>query len=361
MLTIIFTDNKDIMKNTNLQICNTTIHPGESLTLALPLPELFSCAPFYMPIKVVHGKQAGPCILVLAAMHGNELNGTEIINQLLNIKSINRLKGTLIAIPVLNVYGLINRTRHLPSGIDLNHCFPGSEHGTHASRVAHLFISEIFDKADYCVDLQTGFVNYSNLPQVYINYANEKAKNLAITFNAPVISELEHSEGSLAAYAHEKEVPYLLYEAGEAMRFDEQAIKVGLKGIVSLMRKLDMLPHKVEHKAHNSYFASKNIWVRASSSGISYSSFSLGQYVKKGETLCVIHDPFGATDPVSVSAPENAVIVAQNNLPLVHEGEALYQLATFPEKMQETATKLEEWHEKNTQSTQTESDTTATS
>ena len=339
------------MKNSNLQICDTTIHPGETLSLALPLPELFSCAPFYMPIKVIHGKQSGPCLLILAAMHGNEINGTEIINRLMKSKLVNRLKGTLIMIPVLNVYGLINRSRYLPGGINLNRCFPGAEHGTHAARIAHLFTSEIFDKADYCIDLQTGFINYSNLPQIYVNYADENAKKLAASFNAPVISELEQTQGSLGKYAAQKGIPYLLYEAGEAMRFDEQSIKVGKKGVINVMRSIDMLAARPEHKAEpfQSHFASNNVWVRASSSGMSHSTHMLGQYVKKGESLCVIDDPFGASDPVTIYSPENAVIVGQNNLPLVHEGEGLCQLAVFPKSMEEAATNLEEWQEESTE------------
>jgi predicted deacylase len=337
------------MKNTNLKICDTTIHPGESLTLALPMPELFSCAPMYMPIKVAHGKQAGPCLLIIAAMHGNEINGTEIINKLMVNKSLNRLKGTIIAIPVLNVFGLINRSRFLPGGTNLNRSFPGSETGTHASRIAHLFISEIFSMADYCIDLQTGFINHSNLPQIYIDYKNQDAKRLAESFNAPVISDLEQAEGSLASYAVEQNIPYLLYEAGEAMRFDEQSIKVGIKGLLNIMRTIEMLPSKVENKKFKSAFATNNIWVRASSSGISHSTHALGQYVKKGETLCSISDPFGASDQIMVSSPENGVIVGQNNLPLVHEGEGLFQLAVFSREMEKTATRLEEWQEDSTE------------
>jgi predicted deacylase len=339
------------MKNSNLQICDTQIHPGESLTLALPMPELFSCAPMYMPIKVAHGKQAGPCLLIIAAMHGNEVNGTEIINKLMASKALNRLKGTIIAIPVLNVFGLINRSRFLPGGINLNRSFPGSENGSHASRIAHLFISEIFDKADYCIDLQTGFINYSNLPQVYVDYKNDKARSLAQSFNAPVISDLAHTEGSLGLYAVKKNIPYLLYEAGEAMRFDEQAIKVGTKGILNVMKEIELLPSKVDNKIKKfkSAFATNNIWVRASSSGLSHATHTLGQYVKKGEALCVLSDPFGASEDVTVNSPEDAVIVGQNNLPLVHEGEGLYQLALFSREMQATATRLEEWQENSTE------------
>jgi len=339
------------MKNSTLQICNETIHPGESLTLALPLPELFSCAPLYMPIKVIHGKRPGPCLLVTGAMHGNELNGTEIINRLLGNKHLKRLQGTLIAVPVLNVYGLINRSRHLPGGTELDRCFPGSEHGSHAARLAHLFTSEIFSKADVCIDLQTGYMNYTNLPQIYIDNSCEQSKSLAKAFNVPVISPAQHDEGMLSTHAQSQQKPYLTYEAGEAMRFDEYAITVGVRGITNVMRELQMLPDRGSKKegVMRSSFAEKNIWVRASTSGLSHTKHTLGQHVKRGEVLCTINDPFGAADSVTVVCPEEAIIVGKNNLPLTHEGESLFQLATFP-KMQHTATHLEEWHEKQEQS-----------
>lgn len=334
-------------KNTPLKICSETIHAGETLSLALPLPAIYSCAPLFMPIKVVHGKQAGPCLLITAAMHGNELNGTEIINRIFNSKLLKRLSGTLILVPVLNVYGLINRSRYLPGGVDLNTCFPGSSAGTHAARMANIFIEEIFKHADYCIDLQTGHINYSNLPQVYVNEEDDKAKDLAESFNAPVISNIPIEEGMLSTYARRQSIPFLMYEAGEAMRFDEHAIKVGHKGILNIMKKLAMLP-STQSRAEllKSFNAQKNIWVRASISGISHTSCQLGQHIKMGEAICTINDPFGAADPVTIKSPDEGVIVGKNNLPLVHEGEGLFQLAVF-KKMSHAATHLEEWKEKS--------------
>lgn len=336
------------MKKSVFKLCNEIIHPGEKLTLALPLPELFSCAPLYMPIKVAHGKQTGPCLLITAAMHGNELNGTEIINRLFESNFLKNLHGTVVAIPVLNVYGLINRSRDLPGGVNLDRCFPGSQHGTHASRMAYSFTKEIFSKADICIDLQTGYMNYTNLPQIYLNQHDENAKELAGAFNAPVISYMPTEKGMLRTMAFKHNKPFLLYEAGEAMRFDEHAIKFGLKGIFNVMRKLKMLDTKKEEaKPSSSHFlAEKNIWIYASTSGISYTKHKLGQHVKKGETLCVIKDPFGATDELAIKSPEEAIIVGKNNLPLVYEGEALFQLAVFP-KMKHVADHLGEWKNKN--------------
>ena len=334
------------MKNSNIKICNEVIHPGERLSFALPLPELFSCAPLYMPIKVIHGKSAGPCLLIIAAMHGNELNGTEIINRLLEVSSLSKLKGTLIVVPVLNVYGLINRSRDMPGGIHLNSCFPGSKSGNHAARTAHLFTNEIFNHADYCIDLQTGTMNHSNLPHIYVSFNDEKATKLAETFQAPVISHTACEKGMLRTLAFKKEKPYFIYEAGEAMRFDDHAIKVGVRGIMNVMRKLEMLPSRTQKKESQlkTFTSNKNMWVRASTSGISHSKNKLGQYVKKGEVLCVIKDPFGAAEDVKILCPEEAIIVGKNNLPLVHEGESLFQLAVFP-KMKNAADHLEDWKE----------------
>ena len=305
------------MKSSAIQICNETIHPGESLSLALPLPEIFSCAPLYMPIKVIHGKKAGPCFLITAAMYGDELNGTEIINRLLNLACMKKLNGTLIAIPALNVYGLINRSKYLPGGVDLDQCFPGSKVGTHAARMADIFTQEIFSKADVCLDLQTGSINYSNLPQIYTLFNDDKSKSLAEVFNAPVISDSICEEGMLCTMAAEQKKPFLRYEAGEAMRFDEHSIKTGIKGITNMMRKMSMLPEKSVRKKSplKSFFAEKNIWVRASTSGIGYSKYKLGQHIKAGEAICVIKDPFGAADDVTILSPEEGIIVGKNNLP----------------------------------------------
>lgn len=341
------------MKNNNLHICNETIHPGESLSLALPLPKLFSCAPLYMPIKVIHGKKSGPCLLITAAMQGDEFNGTEIINRLVASNKMARLAGTIIAAPVMNVYGLINRTCHLPSGVALNTCFPGSKSGTHAGRMAHLFSEQIFKKSDICVDLQTGFINYSNLPQVYISADSEHEELLAKSFGAPVISYLHPGKGTLRSLAHDHKKPFLSYVAGEAMRFDEHAIKVGVNGLVNVLRSLDMLPpikknNTTKSKKLESFFTEKNIWVRASTSGISHTNHKVGQHVKQGELLSVIKDPFGATENEKITSPEEAIIVGKNNLPLIHEGEGLFQLAVFS-TMKHAANHLEGWKDKSTE------------
>jgi len=335
-----------VSKNSKLTISNETIYPGETVSLALPLPELFSCAPMYMPIKVVHGKEEGPILLVTAAMHGNELNGAEIINRLLKSPQLKKLKGTLIAVPIMNVYGFVNKTRTMPGGTPLANHFPGNPNGSHAARLAHTFCEQIFSLADYCVDLQTGWLNYSNLPQIFVTDGDQVELDLARAFAAPVISEIGPATNSLRAYSQKQKVPYLVYEAGEAMRFDEPSIRIGLKGIIRLMRHIAMLP-KTSSKSSSvnpqkSFIMKDTRWVSSPTSGISHSAIKLGQQVKKGQELSVIKDPFGSGSNIPVKAPFDGVVVSINNLPLVYEGVPLFQLASF-EKLSMAATHIEDW------------------
>jgi len=332
------------MKNSKVTICDEVIHPGETISLALPLPELFSCAPMYMPIKVTHGKNKGPVLLVVAAIHGNELNGTEIIHQLLKRPELEDLCGTLIAIPIINVYGFINRSRTLPGGSSLNQSFPGSPNGSHAARLADLISTRILPLADYCIDLQTGFLNHSNLPQVFVGVENQVEMDLAETFGAPVIARLEPEPGSLRETANAQDVPFLVYEAGEAMRFDEHAIEVGVQGILNIMQKLEMLDKALPEPVNptSSFLVKTSSWVRSPTSGISHSQIRLGAEVKKGQSLSMIKDPFGAGHDVPVTAPADGIIVGKNNLPLVHEGATLFQIASFSE-MAKAVSHFENW------------------
>ena len=333
-----------------LKICNETIHHGEKLSLALPLPEIFSCAPLYMPIKVYHSKKPGPCLLLTAAMYGNEINGTEIIHRLFESNAFKKISGTIIGVPALNVFGLINRSRFLPGGINLDRCFPGSKTGTHAARMANLFIEEIFAKADVCIDLQSGDNSFINLPQLYVNFKDEQAKSLAQAFNAPVISNAVCEKGMLKTVAFKKKKPFMVYQAGEAMRFDENAIKFAIKGITNVMRKLDMLPDNQtkSNKPTISQFSDSNTMMYAPSSGIVRSKLKLGQRVAQNELLCVIEDPFGVAESIKITAPGDAIVVGKNSLPLIHEGESLFQLAYF-NKIEKAMDNLAQWKKNNTQ------------
>lgn len=319
------------MKNSNLSICDVTIHPGEIANLALPLPEFYSCTSFYMPMNVVHGKEAGPCLLIFSAVKGDELNGLAIINRLLESEELRHIKGTLIAIPVLNVFGLLAppRTLSQESGLDL--CFPGLENGSYDERLAYVFTQEVLCKADYCIELQTGSLNHDILPQIYCNFDNKEGKRLAQQFGAPVITNVSTDNNSLRKTSEQLNIPLLVYQAGEAMRFDESAIALGLSGIRQTMQSLGMLDSEKDSDsaAFTPIFSQDEDWVRAHRSGILLSDVELGQMIKRGQKIARISDPFSADKAETVKSPQNGVVVGINRHPLIHEGQTIFKVASF--------------------------------
>ncbi|MDH3452714.1 MAG: succinylglutamate desuccinylase/aspartoacylase family protein, partial [Gammaproteobacteria bacterium] len=204
-----------------LKIVSTSVKRGDRMTLEIPLPQLYTHTPMTMPAHVVRGKRDGPRLFVSAAVHGDELNGVEIIRRLLNLRTLRRLRGTLIAIPMVNVYGVIHHSRYLPDRRDLNRSFPGSERGSLASRVADLFMTEIVANCTHGIDLHTGAVHRANLPQIRGNLEDPETERLAKLFGVPVLINSRVRDGSLRQSAADCGVPMLLYEAGEALRFDE--------------------------------------------------------------------------------------------------------------------------------------------
>lgn len=334
------------MKNSNLTICDATIHPGEVANLALPLPELYSCTSFYMPIKVVHGKYTGPCLLIFSALKGDELNGLEIINRLLAPEKLKNLCGTLITIPVLNVLSLVNHLKTASYEVNLERCFPGNEHGTYGERIAHLFSKEILAKADYCIELQSGSLNHDILPQVYSDLNNAKCKKLAQSFAAPVITNMPAKTNSLRQTAERLNIPLLIYQAGEALRFNESAIALGLNGIYKVMEALNMLPEPVEKASEEfrSIFSEDQDWIYSHKSGVLTSNIELGQLIHKKQIIGLINDPFGAGSPEPIKAPMDGIVVGINRHPLIYEGQSIFKIASFLDNSR-AETALEIWGE----------------
>ena len=318
------------MKNNNLTICDAVIYPGETANLALPLPEFYSCTSFCMPIKVFHGKEAGPCLLILSAIKGDELNGLEIINRLFESERLSGISGTLIAVPVLNIFGLIEPTRAPHHEASLDQCFPGKSSGSYGERLAHVFTQEILSKATNCIELQTGSLNHDILPQVYADLSHEESKRLARGFEAPVITNVR-TNNSFRETTENLHIPLLVYQAGEAMRFSEPAINLGLSGIFKVMEALEMLPkdEKIEQEAFRPIFSQDQDWIRAHRSGMLRSNISLGQMIKKGQNIGRINDPFSADTGENVTAPQDGVVVGINRHPLIHEGQTIFKIASF--------------------------------
>ena len=311
-----------------LVIGDTKIRTGERVNVDLPVADLYTSTSLSMPVKVVRGRQPGPVLFVSAAIHGDELNGVEIIRRLLKRKILRSIHGTLIAVPVVNIHGFLDQSRYLPDRRDLNRSFPGSSKGSIAARLAHLFLREIVAKADVGIDLHTGAVHRSNLPQIRANLDDSGTLDIAEAFGAPVVINSNTRDGSLRACAAKRGLPILIYEAGEALRFDETCIRTGLRGILNVMRSIRMLPAAKARSPIGPVVAQSTRWVRAGASGIVTGKVKLGSTIKKGQLLAMISDPLG-DEETRVVAPSNGIVIGRTNLPLAHEGDALFNLGTF--------------------------------
>jgi predicted deacylase len=311
-----------------LVIQRRTVVPGSRVTLELPLAQLYTHTPLTLPVHVVRGRKDGPRLFVSAAIHGDELNGVEVIRRLLRHSSLKRLRGTVLAIPIVNVYGVIQHSRYLPDRRDLNRAFPGLEGGSLAARLAHLFMTEIVEKCTHGIDLHTGALHRSNLPQIRANMDDRTTARLARAFGVPVVTNADVRDGSLREAAAEHGVHMLVYEAGEALRFDEVSIRAGVRGIINVMRELGMLSRMRRPRAEEPFVACTSAWVRAPVSGILRAIVRLGARIKRNDVMGYIADPFGEAE-VEVKAPAGGIVIGRTNIPLVHEGEALFHVARF--------------------------------
>ena len=332
------------MKNSKLEICDAIIQPGEVANLALPLPEQYSCSPLYMPIKVIHGKEKGPCVLVFSTMKGSELNGIEIVNRVMDEFDVSAVKGTIIAIPVVNVYGLTHFPAMLPNGGTLVDCFPGAEEGTFGERMAYTFTQEILTRADYCIELQTGSLNHDILPQVYCNFDDSQSRKLAKAFQPPVITKVNIQSNKFRQVTENLGIPLIVYQAGEALRFGENAILLGVSGVLNVSRELDILEKSVITETTPT-FSQDEEWIVAHKSGILQTVHSLGQAITKNEEIGEITDPFGLEAHVKVKSPQDGIIVGINTTPLIHEGLPIFKIASFVD-YDRAETNIGEWHKK---------------
>jgi predicted deacylase len=315
---------------TTIEIAGVKIKPGSRQSIDIPLPSFYTHSSVNMPVHVVRGRKPGPVLLVSAAVHGDEINGVEIIRRLLSHKFISRIRGTLIAIPVVNVYGFVSKSRYLPDRRDLNRSFPGSENGSMAARLANVVMTQILPHCTHIIDLHTGAVNRENLPQIRAKLRGDpELEALARAFGVPVILNANLVEGSFRAAAYEMGIGVLLYEAGEALRFDEIAIRAGVRGVLQVMSALDMrIKSKKQRTGMESMIANTNRWVRAGQSGILRSLVATGARVEEGDLLAYINNPLGENSEELIS-PVSGIVIGKTNLPLVFAGEAIFNIASY--------------------------------
>jgi len=265
----------------------------------------------------------------------------------LKLPALKRLSGIIIAVPIVNVHGLINHSRYLPDRRDLNRSFPDTEKGSIAARLAHLFMKEMVSQSTHGIDMHTGAIHRDNLPQIRANLDDEETERLAQEFDVPVIISANLRDGSLREAAAEYGIPMLLYEAGETLRFDEVSIRAGVQGIINVMRTLEMLsPTRRKSKKNiESVVARSSSWIRAPESGIMRMMVPLGSRVKKDTLLGVVSDPFGEVEE-NITSTINGIVIGRTNLPLVNEGDALFHIARF-EDVAEATNKVDEFQEEH--------------
>lgn len=307
-------------------IGNVRVRAGSTKAVELPITRLVTGGDVSLPVQVVHGREPGPVVWVNAAIHGDEVVGVEIIRQVLAALSPRTLRGTLVAVPVVNVLGFMAGSRYLPDRRDLNRSFPGSPRGSLASRIAHLFMTEVVAKCEVGLDLHTGADRRPNLPQVRADLDDPRTRELAEAFGAPVMLDASIRDGSLRQAARETGAAVLLYEGGEASRFDEEPIVAGVSGVLRVLAALDMVDRTVEAPAPTSLVARRSGWVRARSTGILHLEVELGARVEEGRRIGGLSDTFGRRVRL-VHADRSGIVVGLTHAPIVNAGDAIVHIA----------------------------------
>lgn len=326
-----------------LTIGGVDIQPGGEYQIDIPVAKLYTDTELSIPVHVQRGRRKGPTVFVSAAIHGDELNGIEIIRRLIEMK-LTVIRGTLILVPMVNVYGVLNQSRYLPDRRDLNRSFPGSVKGSLAARLANNFMQSIVQHCDYGIDLHTGAIHRSNLPQIRADLSDETTLELAEQFGVPVLLNSVLRDGSLREAATSHGTKILLYEAGEALRFDELSIQAGVQGVRNVLMSLGLIKKRRAKRSIAPFVANKSEWIRAAGSGIVHEFVKLGEQVEKGQVLVEINSPLGELISQVVST-RSGIIIGKQNIPLVQEGDAMYHIAYFGKDEDDVAEHIELMHE----------------
>ncbi len=331
----------------DITIGGIDIAPGERKVIDIRVAPMYTHDDISIAVQAVRGRRPGPTLFISAAIHGDEINGVEIIRRLLQHKALNTLRGTLLAIPIVNVYGFLNHTRYLPDGRDLNRSFPGSAKGSLTGRVAHTFLEQIIRKSTHGIDLHTGSRHRSNFPQIRADLDDPATRAMTEAFGVPLAINARVRDGSLRECAADSGVPVILYEAGEALRFEEMHIRAGVKGIINVMRSIGMLREGRRRKAPAPLIISdQTSWIRAPESGVLRTLVPLGAKVSRGQTIALVADPLGTTE-TAITAPDAGVVIGRTNLPLVYEGDATFHIAQYGRKVTAVERHVEQFQEEH--------------
>ncbi|GHC45643.1 succinylglutamate desuccinylase/aspartoacylase family protein [Roseibacillus persicicus] len=314
-------------KNLSFEFEGTKVLGGQRALVTLPIGRFLTGQNFGLPVHVIQGKKEGPVLLLTGAVHGDELNGIEIIRRILTNNTLRSLRGTVLAIPVVNVPAFGDRSRYLPDRRDLNRLFPGGEGGSVGGRIARALTESVIPHADVVIDLHTGAVNRPNLPQLRVTRGDQASMDLAKVFAAPATLLAGERDGSFRTECRKAGKPCLLFEGGEAMRLDASSIKYGLRGITRVMRHLGMLPKaRGLTKAIETVFCPRSGWERSPSGGLFTPLMALGRAAHVGDTLGFVADVSGGGEQPVIST-RNGILIGRTNEGVADEGDALFHIA----------------------------------
>lgn len=311
-----------------IHLLGETILPGEGKTIYMEIAKLHNATKLKIPIIIERSKIDGPVVLFSAGIHGDEINGVEIVRQLISKKINKPQKGTIICIPVINMFGFVNTSRQFPDGRDLNRVFPGQKNGSLASRFAFHLLNDIMPVVDYAVDFHAGGASRFNASQIRIVPNHPELKVLADIFNAPFTLYCKNIKGTFRNACQRLNVKMLLFEGGKSLDINNAISKEGVNGAKRFLSYLNMLsPHqRIENKITPTIYIEKSHWIRANCSGLLHDHKSLGNFVTKGTVLATISDPFGKFDR-KVKAPNDGYIINANHSPIVYQGDAVYHIS----------------------------------
>lgn len=323
-----------------LTIAQKSVKPGEEAQINLSVGSLPSRTKIEVPIFVSRSKKPGPILLLLAGLHGDEINGVEIIRRFIVSDYHKPEIGTVICIPILNIFGFINHSRQVPDGKDVNRFFPGSRNGSLASIIAFNLMQEVIPHIDYGIDFHTGGARRTNYPQIRCMLDDVVNQELADAFKAPFTLHAKYRANSLRYAASRQGKRIIVYEGGESLRFDEFAIKEGINGALRVMHHLGMRSESPEPVLHNQ-IVYKATWMRARRAGLFLPAVNSGDVVKKNQLVGTVSDPFGETE-IKLKSPVKGYIIGLNNNPVVNRGDALINIGLEGSELNKNTSYLEE-------------------
>jgi len=308
-----------------LRVAGQVIEPGRTYDLHLDYSQSYTGISISVPVRVVAAKKPGPVVFLCATVHGDELNGIGIIREVLFEKRLELERGTVIAMPVVNVLGLESHTRYLPDRRDLNRCFPGSARGSLSSRLAHLIFNEVVRHCHCVLDFHTAALRRTNYPNVRADLDDPAVRRLARAFGCELIVHSKGAEGSLRRVAVERGIPTVVLEAGEVWKIEPGVVAIGARGALNVLKCLGMLKGRIKKPGHQIEIR-KSVWVRAERGGILNFHTLPGALVRTGQRLATNYTLFGESQN-QLKAPADGVVLGMTTMPAVKPGEPVFHIA----------------------------------